>query len=149
MVIQRSCVGGVVCSDGHRCALNSHLACRDMHTPQLGRRQNQRESLAGSRLPHLASLRRRELSGARRLSAPCNIFRLPFGSAGVLLRISATRATRIRLMRSRDRVNCSTSPVRSSSAEYESVTSVIIAPFVALPWAEANNVVSGVLQCYP
>jgi hypothetical protein len=41
---------------------------------------------AGSRLPHLASLRRRELSGARRQSAPCNIFRLPFGSAGVLLR---------------------------------------------------------------
>jgi hypothetical protein len=48
---------------------------------------------AGSRLAHLASLRRRELSGARRLSAPCNIFRLVFGSAGVLLRISTTRAT--------------------------------------------------------
>jgi hypothetical protein len=60
-------------------------------------------------------LRRRELSGAKRLSAPCNIFRLPFGSAGVVVRISATRATRIRLVRSRDRVNCSTWPVGSSS----------------------------------
>jgi hypothetical protein len=148
MVIQRSCVGGVVCSDGHRCVLHSHLACRDMHTPQLGRRQNQRESLAGSRLPHLASLRRRELSGARRLSAPCNIFRLPLGSAGVVVRISATRATRRRLMRSRERLNCSTLSVRSSSAEYEFVMSVVIAPFVASPWVEASNVVSDALQCH-
>ena len=67
----------------------------------------------------------------------------------MLLRISATRATRIRLMRSRDRVNCSTLPVGSSSPVSEFTKSVIPAPFVALPSAEANNVVSGVLQCYP
>ena len=107
-------------------------ACLPLHAhAAAGGGRIRAKSFAGLRSPHLASLARSGLVGARTLRAPITIFRLPLGSAAVLCLMSATRAARSWSMRW----------MLSVSAVWESDFSLWKSVIISPGWGDASQFV--------